>query len=80
MNKIVKGYVISSTLISVAVIILILTVLFINSYDAVKEVGCGLFTLKWNPPDGKFGILSMLYGSLAVLYTYSNSIFDMVQF
>ncbi len=67
-NKIVKGYVISSTLISVAVIILILTVLFINSYDAVKEVGFGLFTLKWGPSDGKFGILSMLYGSLTVTF------------
>ncbi|MFQ5685257.1 MAG: phosphate ABC transporter permease subunit PstC [Candidatus Scalindua sp.] len=67
-NKIGKGYVFSSTLISATVIILILTVLFINSYGAVKEVGFGLFTLKWNPPDGKFGILSMLYGSLAVTF------------
>lgn len=65
-GKIGKGYVICSTLISTAIIVLILTVLFINSYNAIIEVGWDLFTLKWNPTDTKYGILSMLYGSLVV--------------
>jgi len=67
-SKIGKGYVLSSTLISTAMILLILAVLFINSYGAIIEVGWKLFTLKWNPPDARFGILSMLYGSLVVTF------------
>lgn len=67
-GKIGKGYVFGSALISMAIILLILAVIFITSYDAITEVGWDIFTLKWNPPDGRFGILSMLYGSLAVTF------------
>lgn len=67
-SKVGKGYVISSALISMAIIILILSVLLVNSHNAIRVVGWKLFTLKWNPPDARFGILSMLYGSLVVTF------------
>lgn len=65
-SKVGKGYIISSTLISMVSILLILVVLFLSSYDAIHGVGWKLFTLKWNPPNNQFGILPMLYGSLVV--------------
>lgn len=65
-SKAGKGYIISSTIISMVIILLILGVLFFSSYDAIHGVGWRLFTLKWNPPHTQFGILPMLYGSLVV--------------
>jgi len=59
-------YVVSATLISGVVILLIIVFLFLNSWDAISQVGGGLFTLEWHPPNGKYGILSMLYGSVIV--------------
>jgi phosphate ABC transporter permease protein PstC len=61
-----KTLVFTSTLISTGIILLILTVLLINSWDAVSQLGWGLFSLRWDPAAGQFGILSMLYGSLMV--------------
>jgi len=61
--KIGKAYVISSTLISAAVILLIIAVLLVNSFGAMTQIGWQLFTVEWNPSQEKFGILSMLYGS-----------------
>ncbi len=65
-SKIGATLVYTSTLISTSFIILILAVLFINSWDAISQVGWGLFTVHWEPIAGHFGILSMLYGSLMV--------------
>lgn len=52
-----------STMVSATIILLITTVLVINSAEAVRHLGWQLFTRQWNPPKGQFGILSMLYGS-----------------
>ena len=55
-----------STLISTGIILLILSVILINSWDAVSQLGWRLFSVHWDPATGQFGILSMLYGSLMV--------------
>ena len=55
-----------STLISTAIILLILSVILINSWDAVSQLGWRLFSEHWDPATSQFGILSMLYGSLMV--------------
>lgn len=64
-----KSYVVLSTLISTMIIFLILTLLLINSWDAISFSGIELFTLEWAPYLNKFGILSMLYGTLVVTFT-----------
>ena len=61
-----KTLVFTSTLISTGIILLILTILLINSWDAVSQLGWRIFSLRWDPAAGQFGILSMLYGSLMV--------------
>ncbi|WP_452225057.1 phosphate ABC transporter permease subunit PstC [Lacinutrix chionoecetis] len=65
-NNIGKGYVMASTLISIAITILIFIVLFSNSYDAFSQIGWNLFTLTWNPAKNQFGVLSMVYGTFSV--------------
>jgi len=45
---------------------LIVIVLFINSWQAISEVRWLLFTIEWNPSASRFGILPMLYGSATV--------------
>ena len=67
-GRVGKIYVISSTLVSVAAILLILVFLFLNSGDAITRVGWQLFTLDWNPPEGKYGILPMVFGSTAITF------------
>jgi phosphate transport system permease protein len=64
--RIGKIYIISSTLISVAAILLILVFLFINSGDAVTRLGWRLFTLEWHPSTESYGILSMVFGSVVI--------------
>lgn len=61
-----KGYVVASTLISAALIIVILLFLVLNSGKALGHSGWQLLTRTWNPATGQFGIVSMLYGSAAV--------------
>ena len=65
-NKIGKGYVLLSTYTCVVITLLIFIVLFSTSYDALHQVGLNLFTLEWNPSSNKFGVLSMLYGTITV--------------
>ena len=65
-SRIGKSYILISTMISTLIIMVILGVLLINSYDAITEISWDLFTLKWNPSENQFGILSMLYGSITV--------------
>jgi len=72
-SRVGKFYVVSSILISSSVILLIVTFLFLNSWDAITRIGWQLFTLQWHPPKGEYGILSMLYGS-AIVTTISLTI------
>jgi phosphate ABC transporter permease protein PstC len=65
-SKIGKSYVMASTFVSTVVILLIVTILLINSWSAITQTGWQLFTLEWNPAHAKFGMLSMLYGSAMV--------------
>lgn len=67
-NKIGKSYVLFSTYICIAVTLLIFIVLFSNSYDALHQIGLNLFTLEWDPSSNKFGVLSMLYGTITVTF------------
>ena len=65
-NKIGKNYVVASTYISMGITLLIFVLLFINSFEAFSQIGWDLFTLEWNPSNNKFGILSMLYGTVTI--------------
>ena len=65
-NKIGKGYVVGSTLLSAFIVLLILVVLIANSWSAVSANGWSLLSFKWNPPTQQFGILTMLYGTILV--------------
>ena len=55
-----------STFISIAVTILIFAVLFWTSFPAFSEIGWDLFSMTWNPAKNQYGMLSMLFGTLAV--------------
>lgn len=75
-DRIGKFYVLSSTMISAAMILVIMVFLAINSWEAIGKVGWQFFTLEWNPSKEKFGILPMIYGSAAVtiialMYVYN---------
>ncbi len=65
-GRIGKGYVLVSTYASAMIILIILVFLVINSWAAISHAGWQLFSQTWNPPKEKFGILPMIYGSLAV--------------
>lgn len=65
-SRIGKGYVVGSTFLSAALILIIILFLVINSWAAMRQTGLQLFTLEWNPPKEKFGIVSMIYGSAAI--------------
>lgn len=65
-NKIGKIYVYGSTIISALVVFFIFITLLINSWDAITTIGLDLFKLQWNPATGEFGIIPMLFGTLAV--------------
>lgn len=67
-GKIGKGYVLGSTVLSIVTIVLIVTVLFLNSWNAMSTIGWELFSEKWNPATQDFGILSMLFGTLVVTF------------
>ncbi len=65
-NKIGRGYILGSTLISGVLALLIIVVLFINSWDAISSIGSDLFSAKWNPSKNEYGILPMLFGTFVV--------------
>lgn len=65
-NRIGKSFVISSIFVSAMFVLLIVIILFINSWNAISSIGLALFTLEWNPAANKFGILSMIYGTISV--------------
>lgn len=64
--KIGKAYVFACAMMSALVIVVILAFLMAYSEQAFWHVGWDLLGLVWNPPKGQFGILPMVYGSLAV--------------
>jgi len=61
-----KSYVFASTLLSTAILFMILLMLLLFSWEAITQQGLQLFTSVWNPPAGKYGITSMMYGTAAV--------------
>jgi len=67
-SRVGKGYVVASTFVSAAFILVILLFLVVNSWEAVRQTGWQLFTLEWNPAREKFGIISMIYGSAAITF------------
>lgn len=67
-NNIGKCYVLVSTYLSIAIVAIIFVVLFLSSYDAFANIGWDLFSLEWNPSKDKFGILSMIYGTVSVTF------------
>lgn len=56
-----------SAAVSLSLVICILAVTGIQGGSAILEVGSGLFTTRWNPAQGAYGILPMIYGSLVVM-------------
>ena len=65
-NRIGKTYVLGATLFSALFVFLILFTLIINSSQAIFQVGPGILGLTWDPPRNRFGVLSMIFGSLSV--------------
>ncbi len=65
-NKIGRAYVYVSTLLSAFIVFLIFTILLLNSWDAITSIGFDLISFNWNPATGHFGIIPMLFGTLAV--------------
>ena len=60
------GFIVTGTVLCSALIILIILVVGLYSLEAVSRIGIDLFTLEWNPGRNRFGIIPMLYGSVAV--------------
>jgi len=56
-----------STLISAALVALILLTLLVQSGPAIFEVGHTLHMTEWNPSEGIFGIIPMIVGSFLVM-------------
>lgn len=46
-----------------AVVFGLLAVLFIAALPAIKSVGLGVMSTLWSPTDGKYGVLSFVYGT-----------------
>lgn len=65
-GRIGRGYVTASAWLSAGLVFIILAALAVQSGDVIRRTGWGLLSRTWNPPAGEFGIIPMLYGSLAV--------------
>ncbi|MEE9396872.1 MAG: phosphate ABC transporter permease subunit PstC [Methylococcales bacterium] len=65
-SRVGHAYVLLSTLLSMVVALTILFMLLAYSWDAIYQQGFNLFSSKWHPADGQFGIISMVYGSAMV--------------
>lgn len=65
-SKIGKGAIVGATCISAMLIVLVFLFMVLNSWQALSLKGLQLFTLEWHPAKAKFGIVSMVYGSVAV--------------
>ena len=47
-------------------VVLVFLVLMMSSWGAISSEGLSLFTHKWHPAKGEFGVLPMIFGSAAV--------------
>jgi phosphate transport system permease protein len=65
-NKLGKAYALLSLLLSIGIVLSVLLLLLIYSWDALAQQGWGLLTVNWHPASNQFGIIAMLYGSLSV--------------
>jgi len=61
-----KHAVLASTIISTGIILLVFIVIGMQGLSAVPDAGGTLFSVTWSPGEGKFGMLSMIYGTAAV--------------
>ncbi len=61
-----KHAVLASTIISTGIILLVFTVTGLQGLSAIPEAGYSLLSKAWNPAEGEFGLLSMIYGTSAV--------------
>ncbi len=68
MKKFSVGYVsvLTAKWIATLILLSIILVLFIYSGESIHQIGFGFLSETWNPGNGQFGMLSMLYGSMAV--------------
>lgn len=66
LNKTGKNAVLASTIISTAIILIVFVVIGLQGFSAVSGAGVSLFSTSWNPGVGEYGILSMIYGTMAV--------------
>ena len=57
----------SSTLASCAIICLIIGTLFVQSGPALAQAGGSLLSTSWNPAEGVYGIIPMVFGSIFVM-------------
>jgi len=62
-----KIYCLASAAISVTIVCTILVTLLVQSGPVLFTENAGLIGTKWNPSDGQFGILPMLFGSIFVM-------------
>jgi len=65
-SKTGKNAVIASSILSMAITVIVFTVIALQGLQAVPEAGWSLFSLSWSPGQGQYGILSMIYGTTAV--------------
>jgi len=65
-SKAGKNAVITSTIISMAIIVIVFAVIGLQGLQAIPEAGWSLLSRSWNPGQGEYGILSMIYGTTAV--------------
>ncbi len=65
-SRLGKSYVLLSALLGVSVILLIFVFLFGYSLPVLTSPEAELFPLDWNPPKMQFGVLPLIYGSVAV--------------
>ncbi len=65
-SRLAHTWIFLSAAVSSIVVALIVGFLILNSLDAVTGIGTGLFAQQWRPAAGQYGVLTMLYGSLAV--------------
>ncbi len=59
-------YIAGSAAFAAVMVILVFMVLMMSSWGAISSEGLALFTHKWHPAGGEFGVLPMIFGSAAV--------------
>jgi len=63
-DRVFAGGLITAAWIVLAVVVALLSVLFVAAWPAVKAVGLGIFTsATWSPTDGEYGVLPFAFGT-----------------